>query len=189
MIFNKRSVIEKDIKDLIDNIESDHVKKVNELILSQIQEEKDAYQEALKTIEMTNPQKNYEKISDKFIWFLGSWNFIFMIILLHVIWWYMSFIPQTQIFDPFPFNKLYFLLWFISLIQWPLIILSQNRAKIANEKRNQSDYLVNLKTQIEMSNLHKKIDLVVYDQIQTLLETQKIQFEYLEKIQKKLDIS
>ena len=74
------------------------------------------------------------------------------------------------------------------ITQSSLIMITQNWKKNSDEERQQNEYIINLKNEVDMKNLHKKIDLVIYDQIQTLLETQKIQFEYLTKIQQKLDI-
>lgn len=188
MILDKRNFIQTDIQNIIDKIESDHTKKINQLAIDEIQEEKRVYNEALRTIELKTLKTRYEMMSSKIINFLGSWNFIFLVIILHIIRIIINIFPSTSLFDPFPFRKLYFVLSFITLIQWPLILLSQNSSKIADEQRQQNEYLVNLKTEVEINNLHKKIDLVIYDQIQTLIETQKIQFEYLDKIHKKLEI-
>ena len=188
MILEKRDFIQTDIQNSIEKIESDHIKKLNQLIIDEVQEEKRVYEEWLKTIELKTLKNKYEIRNSKIIGFLGSRKFIFLIIWLHILWVIINIIPETKMIDPFPFRKLYFWLSLITLIQWPLILLSQNRSKIADEQRQQNEYLVNLKTEVEINNLHKKIDLVVYDQIQTLLETQKIQFEYLDKIHKKLEI-
>ncbi len=49
-------------------------------------------------------------------------------------------------------------------------------------KRSEHDYLINLKAEIEIRALHQKLDLLILDQVKTLLETQKQQLEYLEDL-------
>jgi uncharacterized membrane protein len=89
-------------------------------------------------------------------------------------------------FDPYPFILLNLLLSAIAAIQAPVIMMSQNRKEDRDRKRAASDYLINLKAEIEVRNLHQKIDLLISEQMQTLFEIQKVQMEIMEEIQVKL---
>lgn len=178
--------INKDIKKSIEEIRSEYAKKINELIIDSIQEEKRAYQEGLKLIAKKAPTSKKEKMIWTVSGFLWSWRYILIILSMNALWAMASIVPQLKSFDPYPFSGLSFALGIVALIQSALIMYSQNRTKIADEERQQNDYLVNLKNEVEINSLHKKVDLVIYDQIQTLIETQKIQFEYLDDIQAKL---
>jgi uncharacterized membrane protein len=85
-------------------------------------------------------------------------------------------------FDPYPFILLNLFLSFIAAVQAPIIMMSQNRKEAKDRQRATSDYLVNLKSEIEVRNLHQKIDLLMSEQMQTLFEIQKVQMELMEEI-------
>ena len=85
-------------------------------------------------------------------------------------------------FDPFPFILLNLLLSAVAAIQAPIIMMSQNRKEEKDRQRAINDYLVNLKAEIEVRNLHQKIDLLMSEQMQTLFEIQKDQMELMEEI-------
>jgi uncharacterized membrane protein len=85
-------------------------------------------------------------------------------------------------FDPFPFILLNLFLSAIAAVQAPIIMMSQNRKEEKDRQRATSDYLINLKAEIEVRNLHQKIDLLMSEQMQTLFEIQKEQMELMEEI-------
>jgi len=45
-----------------------------------------------------------------------------------------------------------------------------------------NDYLVNLKAEIEVRNLHQKLDLLMTEQMKTLFQIQKAQMDLMEEI-------
>lgn len=188
MIIDKTKIANSNIQNSIEQIESENTKKINELFISQIKEEQEAYNKATKNLELKKSKNKYDALWWKILWFLGSRKFIIISLSLHTIRITIHFIPSLWKIDPFPFDKLRFIFYIIMITQSSLIMITQNWKKNSDEERQQNEYIINLKNEVDMKNLHKKIDLVIYDQIQTLLETQKIQFEYLTKIQQKLDI-
>jgi len=48
--------------------------------------------------------------------------------------------------------------------------MSQNRLEEKDRKRNENDYLINLKAELEIRGLHQKIDLLLEEQIKILLK-------------------
>jgi uncharacterized membrane protein len=74
----------------------------------------------------------------------------------------------------------------IAALQAPVIMMSQNRKEEKDRKRNENDYMVNLKAELQVRSLHEKIDLMQKQQMKVLYETQAKQLELLEKIEKKL---
>ena len=66
--------------------------------------------------------------------------------------------------DPYPFILLNLVLSCIAAIQAPLILMSQNRQEAKDRIRSDNDYRVNLKTEIVISDLHKKLDRLVENQ-------------------------
>jgi uncharacterized membrane protein len=74
----------------------------------------------------------------------------------------------------------------LAAIQAPIIMMSQKRKEDKDRQRATSDYLINLKAEIEIRNLHQKLDLLISEQMQTLFEVQKVQTEIMEDIRAKL---
>ena len=64
--------------------------------------------------------------------------------------------------------------------------MSQNRKEEKDRKRSENDYLINLKSELEIRALHQKIDLLLEEQIKVLFESQAKQMEILKSIEKKL---
>ena len=70
----------------------------------------------------------------------------------------------------------------IAALQAPIIMMSQNRKEEKDRQRAENDYLVNLKAELEIRNLHRKIDLLMEEQISRLVEVQDAQMALLEKL-------
>ncbi len=94
-------------------------------------------------------------------------------------------ILATKAFDPFPFILLNLILSCIAALQAPVIMMSQNRQEEKDRKRAENDYIFKLKAEIEISNLHQEINLLMEEQFKTLLDPQKYQVELLEEIAEK----
>jgi len=71
-------------------------------------------------------------------------------------------------------------------LQAPIIMMSQNRKEEKDRKRGENDYLINLKAELEIKALYKKIDLLQEEQIKVLFESQARQIEILISIEEKL---
>ncbi len=65
-------------------------------------------------------------------------------------------------------------------------MMSQNRQEEKDRKRNENDYLINLKAELEIRSLNQKIDLLLEDQIKMLFDSQAKQIEILKKIEKNI---
>ena len=52
----------------------------------------------------------------------------------------------------------------IAAVQAPLIMMSQNRQEAKDRKRAENDYRINLKNELIIDDLHKKLDLVLENQ-------------------------
>jgi uncharacterized membrane protein len=61
-------------------------------------------------------------------------------------------------------------------------MMSQNRQEEKDRKRNENDYVVNLKAEIEIRTLHQKIDLLMQEQFKKLIESQAEQIKLLQSI-------
>ncbi len=99
-----------------------------------------------------------QKLSDKLAAFGGSWSFILLFFLCILIWILTNLFILHSSFDPYPFILLNLLLSCIAAIQAPIIMMSQNRQEDRDRLRAKNDYKVNLKAELEIRQLHEKMD-------------------------------
>jgi uncharacterized membrane protein len=124
-----------------------------------------------------------ERVADRIADFAGSWTFIILFFIVLVVWVAInSIILLARPFDPYPFILLNLVLSCIAAIQAPVIIMSQNRQEARDRLQAQHDYQVNLKAELEIQNLHEKMDHLLINQGQRLLEIQNIQVELMEEL-------
>ena len=126
-----------------------------------------------------------QKIADKVASFGGSWTFIISFGIFIFIWISLNiFWLVNKGFDPYPFILLNLILSCLAALQAPVIMMSQNRQEEKDRERSKNDYMINLKSELEIRTLHEKIDHFVMDQQQELLDIQKKQIEMLTDILK-----
>ena len=120
--------------------------------------------------EMTENSDSEEKVSfgqkasDAVAKFAGSWAFIFSFIAVMVIWMVLNIVLAQRAFDAYPFILLNLVLSCIAAVQAPLIMMSQNRQEAKDRKRAENDYRINLKSELIIDDLHRKLDLVLENQ-------------------------
>ncbi len=66
-------------------------------------------------------------------------------------------------------------------------MMSQNRQEEKDRERAKKDYMINLKSELEIRALHEKIDHFIMHQQQELLELEKVQIELMNDILKHVD--
>lgn len=111
-----------------------------------------------------------QKAADAVAKFAGSWAFIFSFIAVMVIWMIVNVVLSTKAFDAYPFILLNLVLSCIAAVQAPLIMMSQNRQEVKDRKRAENDYKINLKNELIIDVLHKKIELILENQKKILKE-------------------
>ncbi len=127
-----------------------------------------------------------ERLADKMADHLGSWRFISIFAGVLFIWIAINaFVLFQKPFDPYPFILLNLILSCLAAIQAPIIMMSQNRQEAKDRLRSESDYRVNLKAELEIRHLHEKIDHLLMNQWQRLLEIQELQLELMEELGRK----
>lgn len=128
-----------------------------------------------------------QRVADRIAEFGGSWTFILSFFFFLIAWMAVNaWVLATHPFDPFPFILLNLILSCLAAIQAPIIMMSQNRQEQKDRQRNEHDYKVNLKAELEIRLLHEKLDHMIVHQNQKLLEIQEIQTDYLEDILRQL---
>ena len=105
-----------------------------------------------------------QRAADTIAKFAGSWAFIFSFTGVLVLWMVVNVILAAKAFDPYPFILLNLVLSCVAAIQAPLIMMSQNRQEAKDRERAENDYKVNLKNELIIDDLHRKMDLILENQ-------------------------
>lgn len=159
--------------------ENDHLQKLNNIVLEAIEEEKLLSQ---KLFAFEEKDISFgDKVADGIAAFGGSWYFILSFLFFMTMWMTLNMLFKKP-FDPFPFILLNLFLSAIAAIQAPVIMMSQNRKEAKDRQRSNNDYIINLKAEIEVRNLHQKMDLLISEQMKTLFEIQKVQMDMMQEI-------
>ncbi|SEA98137.1 Uncharacterized membrane protein [Flavobacterium gillisiae] len=153
-------------------------------IESKINDELKEYDSLVSTIEEKAEPRNFGQIiADKVADFGGSWKFIILFGVFIVLWILSNiYILYNKGFDPYPFILLNLILSCLAALQAPVIMMSQNRQEEKDRDRARRDYMINLKSELEIRMLHEKLDHLVRHQQEELIEIQKIQIEMMNDI-------
>ena len=76
----------------------------------------------------------------------------------------LNVVLAQKAFDAYPFILLNLVLSCIAAVQAPLIMMSQNRQEAKDRRRAENDYKINLKNELIIDDLHKKLDLILENQ-------------------------
>lgn len=123
-----------------------------------------------------------ERAADAVASFGGSWSFILLFCAVLLLWMSVNISGLfAEPFDPYPFILLNLVLSCVAALQAPIIMMSQKRQEAKDRQRAESDYMVNLRAELEIRQLHEKIDHQMAKQWERLTELQQIQIELLER--------
>jgi uncharacterized membrane protein len=106
-----------------------------------------------------------QRIADRVAAFGGSWTFIIIFGAILVVWMAVNVILALRAFDPYPFILLNLVLSTLAALQAPVIMMSQNRQAFKDRLNADADYQVNLKAELEVAHLHRKVDRI-YEEMQ-----------------------
>jgi uncharacterized membrane protein len=127
-----------------------------------------------------------ERLADRIAEFGGSWGFILLFGAVLFTWIAINTVALlAKPFDPYPYILLNLVLSCLAAIQAPVIMMSQNRQEGRDRLRSEHDYQINLKAELEIRNLHEKMDHLLLRQWQKLMEIQQIQMDLMEEIARK----
>jgi uncharacterized membrane protein len=102
-----------------------------------------------------------DRLADKLASFAGSWLFIGGFGILMLIWMATNAVLGAAAFDPFPFILLNLTLSTLAALQAPVILMSQNRQAVKDRAVAENDFQVNLKNELEIVDLHRKMDALI----------------------------
>lgn len=164
------------------NSENFYREKLHELVHESLKEE-ELISQKLMEIESDRNITFGQKVADLVAQFGGSWSFIISFAVLILLWIFANiYFLSDQPIDPYPFILLNLILSCLAALQAPIIMMSQNRQEMKDRQRERSDFIINTKAEIEIRNLHEKMDLLLAEQMQTLFEIQKEQLSLLKRL-------
>lgn len=139
--------------------------------------------------EIKNPATIGQRWADRIATFGGSWNFLFIFGLFLLSWMTLNILfLSNKGFDPYPFILLNLILSCIAAVQAPIIMMSQNRLEEKDRERAKNDYMVNLKSELEIRLLHEKIDQLLITQEENLLSLQQSYLNQMKEIAEKIEM-
>ncbi len=129
--------------------------------------------ELITSLASKNPNEEIEeelsfgdRVSDKIAVFGGSWPFIFTFGGFMFVWISLNTIQAiSKPFDEYPFILLNLMLSTVAALQAPVIMMSQNRAQKKDRLKADLDYQVNVKSELMLQQLHKKMDRVLDEEL------------------------
>jgi CRP/FNR family transcriptional regulator, cyclic AMP receptor protein len=117
------------------------------------------------------------KVADWISDFSGSLPFLFIHCVIFFVWIILNAGPLMHTglggWDPFPFGLLTMVVSLEAIILSVFVLLSQNRQVARERVRNDIEYNVNLKAELEVAELHRKLDHVQADVLERLARLEK----------------
>jgi CRP/FNR family cyclic AMP-dependent transcriptional regulator len=132
-------------------------------------------QELLRTRVVRNPNEEIaeaetmaDRVADRVARFGGSWRFISSFCAGMVVYVAINqLVPRP--WDPYPYILLNLFLSMLAAVQAPIIMMSQNRQDAKDRVRGELDYRVNLKAELEVSQVLDRLNRVE-DQLDAILD-------------------
>jgi uncharacterized membrane protein len=128
-----------------------------------------------------------ERVADHVAHFGGSWTFIGIFGAILFVWMGINtWLLVRHPFDPYPFILLNLVLSTIAALQAPVIMMSQNRQAEKDRMQANQDYQINLMAEMEIRDLHDKLDGLRNRQWHELWHLQQRQLQLLEHLHKEI---
>lgn len=113
-------------------------------------------------VEAEDQRTTVMKVADWISEFSGSLSFLFLHMGLFAVWIVLNVEPlaRTEIggWDPYPFGLLTMSVSLEAIFLSVFVLLSQNRQVARDRVRNDVEYNINLKAELEIGQLHEKLD-------------------------------
>jgi len=146
---------------------TERLRRTDELLRSRVSRNVNEEQEARLTLA--------DRAADLIAEFGGSWKFIGVSIALIIFWIIFNSYILVSGFDPAPYQMLNLVLAVIAGMQAPIIMMSQNRQGEKDRLRADLDYQVNLKNELSLAEVLRRLDVLESERLPKLLEEMKSQ--------------
>ncbi len=124
-----------------------------------------------------------DRLADRVAEVGGSWGFIVVFLLIMGAWMALnSVLLRHEAFDPYPYILLNLALSCLAALQAPIIMMSQNRQSDSDRAQAKNDYEVNVRAELEILQVHEKINAMRGTDLAELMESIRRQGEILQKL-------
>jgi CRP/FNR family cyclic AMP-dependent transcriptional regulator len=113
-----------------------------------------------------------DRAADALAEFGGSWKFIAISSVFIAFWIVLNSYIMITGWDPFPWQFLGLVLGVVAGIQAPIIMMSQNRQGDKDRLRADLDYQVNLKNELSLAEVLRRLDVIESERLPKLFEEQ-----------------
>jgi CRP/FNR family transcriptional regulator, cyclic AMP receptor protein len=144
---------------------TERLRRTDELLRSRVSRNANDEEEARLTLA--------DRAADLIAEFGGSWKFIGVSIALIIFWIIFNSIILVKGFDPAPYQMLNLVLAVIAGMQAPIIMMSQNRQGLKDRLRADLDYQVNLKNELSLAEVLRRLDVLESERLPKLIEDLK----------------
>jgi uncharacterized membrane protein len=123
-----------------------------------------------------------DRLAEKITGAIATWKFIMIQTGIIVGWTGYNVLIKKSAFDPFPFILLNLFLSFQSAYTAPAIMMNQKRQAKNDQRRNEMESDVNVKADLELTQLHEKMDELTSEDIAELKKQMMKMNALLEKL-------
>jgi len=113
-----------------------------------------------------------DRAADLLAEFGGSWKFIGVAVALIIFWIVLNSYILIRGFDPIPYQMLNLVLAVVAGLQAPIIMMSQNRQGSKDRLRADLDFQVNLKNELALTEVLRRLDVLESERLPLLFEKQ-----------------
>jgi CRP/FNR family transcriptional regulator, cyclic AMP receptor protein len=113
-----------------------------------------------------------DRAADVLAEFGGSWKFIGAAVTIIVSWIVFNSYILIRGFDPAPYQMLNLVMGIIAGMQAPIIMMSQNRQSGKDRLRADLDYQVNLKNELALTEVLRRLDVLESERLPVLFAEQ-----------------
>ena len=146
---------------------TDRLRRTDELLRSRVSRNVNEEAQARSTVA--------DRAADLIAEFGGSWKFIGASMGLIVFWIILNSYILVGGFDPKPYQMLNLGLAIIAGMQAPIIMMSQNRQGEKDRLRADLDYQVNLKNELSLAEVLRRLDVLESERLPKLLDDLRTQ--------------
>jgi CRP/FNR family cyclic AMP-dependent transcriptional regulator len=143
---------------------TDRLRRTDELLRGRVSRNANDEERARATVS--------DRAADRIAEFGGSWKFIGASILMIILWIALNSYILIAGFDPAPYELLGLVLAVIAGVQAPIIMMSQNRQGEKDRLRADLDYHVNLKNELSLTEVLRRLDVLETERLPKLFEEQ-----------------
>jgi uncharacterized membrane protein len=113
-----------------------------------------------------------DRAADHLAEFGGSWKFIGAALGIIISWIVFNSYILIRGFDPLPYQMLNLVMGIIAGLQAPIIMMSQNRQSGKDRLRADLDYQVNLKNELALTEVLRRLDVLESERLPVLFADQ-----------------